>query len=81
MLGGYVRFAVVGFGDDSAYYEPNDLDPPATTTDVRREGKYQNERRYLVNAVVWTNEIEYIAGSEVAPFNAPPSSPWSVYTP
>lgn len=80
MLGGYDRFAVVGFGDDH-YYVPNDVDPPATTSDIRLEGRYQNERRYLVNAVVWINGTDYIAGSEVRPFVAPPTSPWSVYTP
>jgi len=57
------------------------IEAPEKISDVRQEGRYQFERRYLTNAVVGFNGTQYIAGSEVAPFNAPSSSPWSVYTP
>jgi len=60
---------------------PEETSPPATTSDVRMEGRYQNERRYEVNAVVTFNSVEYLASAEVPPFLRPPASPWEAYSP
>jgi|TARA_Y100000310_G_C20624758_1_gene785247 hypothetical protein len=62
-------------------YEPDEMADPATIDDIRQEGRYQHERRYLINAVVEINGSDYIALSEVPPFTAPPTTPWSEYTP